>query len=124
MGLETVEGVADSDFLDRLAERVYEIGQFVDPLLGLNDDGSLSVSFEVPAATALDAIEAGLDLFFRAFVEAEPLRAPTRAESESGAHLVRVAGESARQLSRSMRVEPAGRSDEQARQPGREPVRA
>ena len=34
--LETIEGVADSAFLDRLADRVYEIEELSDVLMGLN----------------------------------------------------------------------------------------
>ena len=74
--LETIEGVADSDFLDRLADRVYEIEELSDALMGLNPDGSIRASFVIQAVTSLAAAEEGLERFMRAFVEARPLCPP------------------------------------------------
>ena len=37
---ETIHGIADSDYLDRLADLAYESDDVViDPLMGLNSDG-------------------------------------------------------------------------------------
>jgi hypothetical protein len=74
--LETISAMADSDFLDRLADLVYEIDDLSDVVMGLNPDGSIRASFVVKAATSLEAAQDGLDKFMRAFVEAKPLRLP------------------------------------------------
>jgi hypothetical protein len=76
--LETVPGVADSDFLDRLAELVYEIAELQDPLLGLNPDGSIHASFVVPGATSLEAVKTGLQKFEEAFAAAGPVTSSAR----------------------------------------------
>lgn len=77
LGLVTIPAVADSEFLDRLAELVYDIDELVVPLLGLNEDGSISASFEVRASTAHEAVDVGLKRFMDAFVKARPQRQPT-----------------------------------------------
>jgi hypothetical protein len=71
--LETAPGLADSDFLDRLADRAYELEGLSDVLIGLNPNGSIRASFVIPAATSLEAAQDGLNRFMRAFVEARPL---------------------------------------------------
>jgi len=72
----TISRVADSSFVDRLADRVYEIEQFTNVALFLNDDGSLTATFEVEAPDPVAAIDAPLRLFFEAFLQADPLRLP------------------------------------------------
>jgi hypothetical protein len=78
--LQTIHGIADSDYLDRLAEIVHEVDDLVDPLLGLNDDGSIDASFVVNAESAHGAALKTLDAFSVALGEAGPLRLPTDAE--------------------------------------------
>jgi hypothetical protein len=78
--LETVDEMADSDFLDRLADLVYEIDDLSDPMMGLNPDGSVHATFVIKAPTSLDAVQAGIEKFYQALIDAKPLRAP----SESG----------------------------------------
>ena len=82
--LQTIHGIADSDYLDRLAELVYELPELIDPLLGLNDDGSLDVSFVVSGTDVREAALAGLDAFGMAVVEARPLRVPSEDETAHG----------------------------------------
>jgi thiazole synthase ThiGH ThiG subunit len=74
--ITTVPEIADPDYLDRLAEIVYEIPLLVDPLLGLNEDGSITASFCVattnpdPVAAAGEAVYA----FVQAVAAASPLQ--------------------------------------------------
>jgi hypothetical protein len=56
--IRTVEGIGDSDLLDRLADLLYEREELVDPLLGLNDDGSISVGFGYAAQDVPKALDA------------------------------------------------------------------
>jgi hypothetical protein len=72
--IETVGGIGDSDYLDRLAELVYEVAELTDPLLGLNADGSISASFSLFAETAPDAAQRGVALFAQAIMRARPMR--------------------------------------------------
>ena len=78
--IDTIGGIADADFLDRLAEVVYSVDALIDPLLGLNGDGSISASFVVAATDALSATKIAADEFSDAIVAARPLREPTDAE--------------------------------------------
>ena len=77
--ITTVPEIADPDYLDRLAEIVYGIPILVDPLLGLNENGSITASFcftaenPDPIAAASEAVYA----FVQAVAEARPLRIPT-----------------------------------------------
>ena len=84
--VETIDGVADSDYLDRLAEVVSELDELVDPLLGLNENGSVSASFAIVAETASDAAGRGVALFAEALAEASTLR--TLGEAAIGSHSV------------------------------------
>jgi hypothetical protein len=56
--IRTVEGIGDSDLLDRLAELLYAGDALVDQLLGLEDDGSVTVSFAYTAPDVSTALEA------------------------------------------------------------------
>ncbi len=96
IGYETIPGVADSDFLDRLAQLVYAIDELVDPLLFLNEDGSITTSFDIEARDPVEAVNKAADLFFGAFVAAQPLRAPTSAELDAANRLAEAAAEQAR----------------------------
>jgi hypothetical protein len=87
IGYDTIPAVADSDFLDRLAERIYEIEALGSPLLGLNEDGSVSASFDIEATDALQAVEMASQLFFDAFLAARPLRDPLPGELEAANQL-------------------------------------
>jgi hypothetical protein len=78
--LRTIHGIADSDYLDRVAELVYDLDDLVDPLLGLNVDGSIDASFVVNAESARAAALKVLDAFATALGDAGPLRHPTDAE--------------------------------------------
>ena len=84
--ITTVPEIADPEYLDRLAEIVYEIPMLVDPLLGLNENGSVTASFRFvatnpdPIAAAGEAIYA----FVQAVAEAHPLRGPTPEEVGNG----------------------------------------
>jgi hypothetical protein len=80
--LTTIEGMADSDYLDRLADLVYDLPDLIDPLLALNDDGSVSASFCVVGHDPFQAAESALTSFLAAAVEAKPLRLPTEGEAE------------------------------------------
>lgn len=94
--VQTVAGIADSDVLDRLAELVYSDNDLVDPLLGLNDGGSVSASFCVVADTASDAAQLGVRAFARALAAAQPLQPPARgaaAEAAVGEFAVKPAAE-------------------------------
>jgi hypothetical protein len=71
--ISTTPGIADSDFLDRLAERVYDLEELVDPALGLNEDGSISASFDVAGADPLVASQVAVQKFVDAIAAAEPL---------------------------------------------------
>ncbi len=100
LGYETIPGVADSDFLDRLADLVYAIDELVDPLLFLNEDGSVAASFDIEARDPVEAVSKAADLFFNAFVAAGPLRAPTSAELDQSNRLAEIAAEQARTAGR------------------------
>jgi hypothetical protein len=69
----TVSGIADSDYVDRLADVVYELDELIDPILALNDDGSISASFEVEAADLLSATQQVGPRFSEALLAAKPL---------------------------------------------------
>ena len=66
LALTTIPGIADSGYLDRLAEVIYDVPALIDPMIGLNDDGSISASFEL---TSDDPV-AGAQHVVAAFVEA------------------------------------------------------
>lgn len=70
--IRTIEGIADNEALDRLAELLYDRAELVDPLLGLNDDGSISASFAYAASDLKAALEA-LDVAVAAIAEAIPV---------------------------------------------------
>ena len=70
--ITTVAGFADSDFLERLADRAYPIGELVNLHMGLNDDGSIEASFEITAPGAIEAAGRGVELFSSAVDQAEP----------------------------------------------------
>ena len=84
-GVDSISGIADSDYLDRLAELVYDVDGFIDPTLALNDDGSITASFIVRAPDALTAARFAADRLSEAMVLAKPLREPTAEEIEHGA---------------------------------------
>jgi hypothetical protein len=71
--LTTVPGIADSEYLDRLADIVYGLDGLIDPLMALNDDGSITASFEVEAPDLLAATRQMVPPFSDALVEARPL---------------------------------------------------
>jgi hypothetical protein len=71
--IETVNGIADSAYLDRLADLVYSMDALVDPLLGLNENGSVSASFSIVAETTPEAAERGVALLSEALARARPL---------------------------------------------------
>ena len=75
--LTTIPGIADPDYLDRLAEVVYGVPVLIDPMIGLNDDGSISASFEL---TSNDPI-AGVQRLVEAFIEAAALVGPIDASA-------------------------------------------
>ena len=69
----TVPGFADPVFLDRLSDIAYAVDELVNLHMGLNDDGSLSVFFDVEAAWSLAAAELGVRLFTGALANARPV---------------------------------------------------
>lgn len=80
IGWTTIPDVADSDFLDRLADIVYDIDELSNQVLFLDDDGAVTARVDIDATDALAAIEKAATLFFDAFVGAEPLRLPRPGE--------------------------------------------
>jgi hypothetical protein len=78
--IQTVPGIADSEYLDRLAEFVYELPELIDPFLALSEDGSVSANFCVVGTSPVRAAEGGVAAFVHACAEARPLREPTAAE--------------------------------------------
>jgi hypothetical protein len=56
LDVHTIEKLADSRYVDRLAELIYADAQLIDPLIGLNDDGSLDISFCFEAKNAAAAV--------------------------------------------------------------------
>jgi hypothetical protein len=82
--INTIHGIADSDVLDRLAERVYELDDLIDPTLGLNDDGSITASFDVVGMDPLIASQRAVRAFLDAVGESQPLRLPTGVEESHG----------------------------------------
>ena len=82
--IRTVEGIADSAFLDRLADLVYDLPNLIDPLLALNDDGSVSASVGVVEPNALEAARHAVAVFAQAVVEAGPLRTPDQGGADDG----------------------------------------
>lgn len=72
--IRTIGGIADPGYLDRLAEIVYDVPDVIDPLLGLNDDGSVSASFCVVGSDPLAAAHDAVAAFVRACAAAGPLR--------------------------------------------------
>jgi hypothetical protein len=91
----TVDGIADSDYLDRVADLLYGHEELlIDPLLGLNDDGSLNVSFALAAQSPSEAVErahAAIEVLLAVMLEAGPLRGPTTEEEAHGAQLFKMA---------------------------------
>jgi hypothetical protein len=88
--IETVEGIADSDFLDRLAEIVYDIEELMGPALALNVDGSLGASVTILAGSAPEAAQRGVALFVESVMQARPLRTLTTDGDEGGAAVARL----------------------------------
>ena len=86
--ISTVPGLADSAFLDRLADIVYGIDALANLAIGLNDDGSLTASFDVQGANPLAAADSGVELFANAVVRAAsaPLDATAALDGFSIAH--------------------------------------
>jgi hypothetical protein len=82
--ITTVPGIADSDYLDRLAEIVYETKILIDPLLGLEDNGSVTASFCFVGANPAIAASEAVNAFVLAVAAAQPLRGPTPNESGKG----------------------------------------
>jgi hypothetical protein len=84
--ITTVPEIADSKYLDRLAEIVYAIPILVDPLLGLNENGSVTASFCFAAETPDPIAAAGeaVYAFVQAVAEARPLRIPAPNEVGKG----------------------------------------
>lgn len=68
--IRTVSGIADSAYLDRLAAIVYELPGLLDPMLGLNEDGSLTGTFSVVSADPLEAVQTAVARFADALVAA------------------------------------------------------
>jgi hypothetical protein len=68
--LKIAPGTADSTVLDALAGVIYGQPEFDNPLLGLDDDGSISASFCAagpdPLATARDSVNRFLTAFAQA----------------------------------------------------------
>lgn len=93
--ITTVSAIADSDYLDRLAEIVYDLPDLVDPLLGLNADGSISASFCVVGPNPLRAANDAVATFVNAVAQAGPLRGPTVDEIAHGTTTVAAALEEA-----------------------------
>jgi hypothetical protein len=73
LALKTIPGIADSAYLDRLAELVYELDGLVDPLLALGPDGSIEASFCVQGPDPLRAAQGAIESFVRAAADAGPL---------------------------------------------------
>ena len=88
--IETVEGIADSDFLDRLAEIVYDIEELMGPALALNADGSIGASVTILAGSAPEAAQRGVALFVESVMQARPLRTLTTDGDEGGAAVARL----------------------------------
>ena len=72
--LTTIEGIADSAYLDRLAEIVYGLPALVDPYLALNADGSVKASFCVDGDDPLQAASLAVEQLADALALARPLR--------------------------------------------------
>ncbi len=71
--ITTVAGIADSDFLDRLADIVYVLDGLANLAMGLNEDGSLTATFDVQGTGPLAAADSGVELFATAVAQAKPL---------------------------------------------------
>jgi hypothetical protein len=80
--ITTVPGIADSDYLDRLAEIVYGTTALVDPFLGLNDNGSVTASFCVAGVNPLSAASDAVYAFVQAVAQARPLDGPSPKDTE------------------------------------------
>ena len=71
--ITTVAGVADSEFLDRLAALVYAIDDLANVAMGLNDDASVTASFDVQGIDPLSAADRAVRVFVDAIERAKPL---------------------------------------------------
>ena len=89
--ITTIDGIADSAYLDRLAEIVYGLATFVDPYLALEPTGAVSASFSVEGPNPLAAAQSAVQEFADAVAAAGPLRLPTWAEAAAAATLGRFA---------------------------------
>ncbi len=90
--LTTVSGIADSDYVDRLADIVYGLDELIDPLLALNDDGSITASLEVEAADLVAASRRAVPPFAEALAAAGPLH-PADAAAALGSLAISAAGD-------------------------------
>lgn len=92
--IETVEGVGDSDFLDRLADVVYEEARLITPALTVDQEtGAVTAIFNLEAESLQEAAELGAKLFGKAIVVAEGRSAGEERRPES--RLARVSIEPA-----------------------------
>jgi hypothetical protein len=82
--LTTIEGIADSSYLDRLAEVVYDLPLLVDPYLALEPNGAVSASFCVEGPDPLQAAQRAIEEFAHAATAAGPLRLPQAVEEGRG----------------------------------------
>ena len=73
--LTTIAGIADSTYLDRLADVVYESAILVDPMIGLNDDGSISASFELTSIDPVTGVQRVVEAFIEAAASVGPIDA-------------------------------------------------
>ncbi len=95
IALTTISGVADSAFIDRLADIVYDVAELLEVGLFLESDGAVTASFDIDAEDPVSAVDNAALLFFDAFTAASPLRAP-RPDEMDAAH--KLAREKAEQL--------------------------
>lgn len=110
--IETVPGFGASDFVDLLAEIVYEDDRFVAPSIAVNADESITVAFEVSAEDAEAAATLAFSAFGAVISAASTRYASGRRLAEAQAEII-AAGRSAAGAVGSLRVDR-----------GREPVSA
>lgn len=79
--VNTIHDIADAALVDRLAELVYDLPDLVDPTLALNDDGSVTATFDVAGADPLIASQRAVQQFVEALAAAEPLEKEVAAAS-------------------------------------------
>ena len=61
--IETVPGLGASDFVDLVAELIYEDDRLAAPTIAANGNGSITVAFEVSAADAEEASTVAFGVF-------------------------------------------------------------